>query len=424
MEAYLDEVAVRYGYDSAAAARRDARAVMDDILSRCTPLRWVVTVILFCFIVGYSVALHMIYRAAHTPELSTVESPRTSWSSKRAGQIGRWFDWQQQLAVEAANYQPSSPYDARARIVLLGDSITEAWRGSSYGEPRIDRAELPDVLQETLAQRWPSPLVLGISGDQTQHLLWRIAHGEISQGMADDPRLLVVVLIGTNNLAAGHSPEEVADGIHAVTERLLNSTRGRVLVNAVFPRGDGLRAPAQLCPPRCAKNGRPLRSFRPSIDRVNYLLNRSIQSKLQRDHPDRLRFIDCGRHLLGGLKAGGNGGGGGGGGGSGGTAPLYSAERLGLTGRRLDGPDDPVLRAVDRAVNGVNEVVGGATRDASDLLAAGAEYLTRGGPPSDDVRTELFMPDKLHPNAEGHRRWANCLEAEIGSWDSVGAPRV
>ena len=383
---------VRCDAESVAAAKQAAWAAWYDTLEKCTPLRWLGTIVLLGSIVGWSVALHMIYRAAHTPELPNVESPRTSWSSKRAGQIGRWFDWQQQLQAEAAGYQPSSPYDARARLVLLGDSITEAWRGSSYGEPRPSAAEVPQVLEETLAKRWPAPLVLGISGDQTQHLLWRLSHGEISPGMAEDPRLLVVLLIGTNNLAAGHSPEEVAEGVEAVATRLLNATRGRLIVNGLFPRGDGLRSLAPLCPPRCAKNGKPLRSYRPSIERVNYLLNRSV-ARLQKAHAERVRYVDCGKGLAGSKGAAVAGGGGGGGGGGGATPPLGGGAGLGTAGGGAVG------RAVDRAVNGVNEVVGGATRGAneliagatrgaSDLIAAVEDGLTHGGPPSDDVRTE------------------------------------
>ena len=84
---------VRCDAESVAAAKQAAWAAWYDTLEKCTPLRWLGTIVLLGSIVGWSVALHMIYRAAHTPELPNVESPRTSWSSKRAGQIGRWFDW-------------------------------------------------------------------------------------------------------------------------------------------------------------------------------------------------------------------------------------------------------------------------------------------------------------------------------------------
>jgi len=38
-------------------------------------------------------------------------------------------------------------------------------------------------------------------------VLWRVAQGEVSKAMARDPLLLVSLLIGTNNLGHGHSPE-------------------------------------------------------------------------------------------------------------------------------------------------------------------------------------------------------------------------
>ena len=63
----------------------------------------------------------------------------------------------------------------------------------------------------------------------------------------------------------------------------------------------------------------------------------------------------------------------------------------------------------------VRQVVGSATRSASDLIAAGEDLLTHGGLPSDEqeVHTDLYQSDKLHPNAAGHRRWARCLEEAI-----------
>ena len=55
-------------------------------------------------------------------------------------------------------------------------------------------------LQETLGPRWGLPTVLGIAADHTQHLLWRLADGELSATMAADPQLVYVVQIGEQAL--------------------------------------------------------------------------------------------------------------------------------------------------------------------------------------------------------------------------------
>ena len=54
---------------------------------------------------------------------------------------------------------------------------------------------------------------------------------------ARDPQLLVSLLIGTNNLGHGHPPEATGQGVIAVARRLLTVTRGKLLINALLPRG-------------------------------------------------------------------------------------------------------------------------------------------------------------------------------------------
>lgn len=86
---------------------------------------------------------------------------------------------------------------ADAKLVFLGDSITEAWRGA----PAF----------QTSFGRW-SPLDLGIAGDLTQNLLWRIEQGELDGIKAK----AAVVMIGVNNLAGGFTAEQTAAGVRAV----------------------------------------------------------------------------------------------------------------------------------------------------------------------------------------------------------------
>jgi beta-glucosidase len=77
-------------------------------------------------------------------------------------------------------------------------------------------------------------LNLGISGDRTQHVLWRLRHGNLGRL---EPRL-AIVMIGQNN--AGHnSSEEIAAGVAAIVATLREQLpRARILLLAIFPRGE------------------------------------------------------------------------------------------------------------------------------------------------------------------------------------------
>jgi lysophospholipase L1-like esterase len=79
-----------------------------------------------------------------------------------------------------------------------------------------------------------------IAGDQVQHVLWRLQHGELE---GQNPKL-IMLMVGTNNL--GEDPKEVADGI----KLLLNEYETRcpsthILLLGVFPRGAAAISPAR-----------------------------------------------------------------------------------------------------------------------------------------------------------------------------------
>lgn len=104
-------------------------------------------------------------------------------------------------------------------LIFLGDSITQLMEG----------------VHDLLEKNWGKydPVELGIGGDFTQHLLWRLQHGEVD-GL--QPKV-AVVLIGTNNLYS-NTDEEIFHGIEAVVKDL----RGRlpatkILVLGLLPRG-------------------------------------------------------------------------------------------------------------------------------------------------------------------------------------------
>jgi alkaline phosphatase D len=108
-------------------------------------------------------------------------------------------------------------------LVFLGDSITEGWEAAGK-----------DVWAERYGKR--KAVALGVGGDRTQHVLWRLDHGQLD-GL--DPKL-VVVMIGTNNSnGKEHTSEEIAQGIEAVVRSVrAKAPKAKVLLLAVFPRGE------------------------------------------------------------------------------------------------------------------------------------------------------------------------------------------
>jgi len=115
-----------------------------------------------------------------------------------------------------------------AKVVLVGDSITEGWQ---WGD----------------AVQWNKYLVplgtanQGIGGDMTQNVLWRLDHGDV--GNLKPER--VICLIGTNNF--GHTqetPEQVAPGVIAVVKKLTDVfPNAQILAFAVFPRSENPEHP-------------------------------------------------------------------------------------------------------------------------------------------------------------------------------------
>lgn len=94
-------------------------------------------------------------------------------------------------------------------LVLLGDSITQNY----------EKATLPDENFQPTWQRFYATrgaLNLGFSGDRTEHVQWRLDHGEVD-GL--HPRA-VVLLIGTNNTGRGQTAAQTEAGIDAVIARL------------------------------------------------------------------------------------------------------------------------------------------------------------------------------------------------------------
>ncbi len=107
-----------------------------------------------------------------------------------------------------------------AQLLFLGDSITHGWEGGGK-----------EIWEKYYTKR--HAVNLGIGGDRTEHVLWRLDHGNLD-GL--HPKL-AVLMIGTNN-SGSNTSEEIADGVRAIVEKLRAKVpECKVLILAIFPRG-------------------------------------------------------------------------------------------------------------------------------------------------------------------------------------------
>ena len=109
------------------------------------------------------------------------------------------------------------------QLIFIGDSITQGWEG-----------EGKEAWQKYYAGR--KAVNLGIGGDRTQHVLYRLENGNL-EGI--QPKA-AVVMIGTNNSnGEDNTPGQIADGVKAIIKTLRTKLPNtRIILLAIFPRGE------------------------------------------------------------------------------------------------------------------------------------------------------------------------------------------
>jgi lysophospholipase L1-like esterase len=109
------------------------------------------------------------------------------------------------------------------QLVFIGDSITQGWEGDGR-----------KVWEKFYGPR--KAVNMGIGGDRTQHVLWRLEHGNFD---LVKPKL-AVLMIGTNNSnGKDNTAEEIGDGITKIVKTLREKQpEMKILILAIFPRGD------------------------------------------------------------------------------------------------------------------------------------------------------------------------------------------
>lgn len=129
-------------------------------------------------------------------------------------------------------------------VLFLGDSITDFWRREQT-DRQVGGKKVWD--REFGALRTAN---FGISGDRTQHVLWRLQNGELD---GINPRV-VVLMIGTNNTGferdnttPRNTPAQAIEGVKAIVSLLRTKLpQTKLLLLAIFPRGEKPDHPQRL----------------------------------------------------------------------------------------------------------------------------------------------------------------------------------
>lgn len=177
------------------------------------------------FMIAFTILSSFLSAAAWAvdapPSISTVDAPQTAIVTvppQPASVIPvPQTDWWKQRHTWMNDRVKKGNVD----MLLIGDSITHGWEN-----------EGKEVWKKYYEKR--NAVNLGIGGDQTQHVLWRLENGNID-GIS--PKL-AMLMIGTNNANAKNSPEDIVAGVKAIVDKLRDKLpQTKVLVLGIFPRG-------------------------------------------------------------------------------------------------------------------------------------------------------------------------------------------
>jgi lysophospholipase L1-like esterase len=132
---------------------------------------------------------------------------------------GDWWPERHQTIVDRLDTNPE--------MILIGDSIFHS----------LDNEDRQEVWTKYLDQY--HTVNMGISGDRTENVIWRLQNGSLEN---INPKL-AVILIGTNNTDGNHflsisTPDELAGGIWKICETVNQKLpETKILLMGILPYG-------------------------------------------------------------------------------------------------------------------------------------------------------------------------------------------
>jgi len=146
----------------------------------------------------------------------------------------RLRDWADLGRYRESNRSVGAPAPGEARVVFMGDSITDSWQQPRFGgffpgKPYVDR---------------------GISGQTTPQMLLRFRPDVIA--LAPNA---VVILAGTNDIAGNTGPmtDEQIEGNLASMAELARANGIRVVLSSILPVSQSHVRPGDVTPPQTTR---------------------------------------------------------------------------------------------------------------------------------------------------------------------------
>ena len=151
---------------------------------------------------------------------ATIPAPGSEYRSAAGWKEGKGW-WYQMEDIDSL-CQATKDLD----ILFIGNSITQGWGGGRTLTTYKPGQLAGDTHFENL--NWVSA---GISGDRTEHILWRIENGHYN---ANTPQMIVLA-IGVNNFPF-NTAEEIVQGIESVVELIEKEfTESKILLLGPLP---------------------------------------------------------------------------------------------------------------------------------------------------------------------------------------------
>ena len=158
----------------------------------------------------------------HKVNFATLTTPGSEYRSAAGWKKGK--DWW----AQARDIDSLCKHSGEIDLLLIGNSITQGWGGNRTLTTYKPGQQAADSYFKGL--KWISA---GISGDQTQHIAWRLQNGSYEKSQAKN----VVLTIGVNNFPHNTASEIVEGIIKDLELTKLKFSEARIILLGPLPTG-------------------------------------------------------------------------------------------------------------------------------------------------------------------------------------------